>query len=57
MFKNECIYSFTWEDSRVDTRLLNIRPTDVVLAITSAGDNILSLALERPRCIHAVDLK
>ncbi|KAL9106848.1 MAG: hypothetical protein Q9227_008181 [Pyrenula ochraceoflavens] len=56
-FNNEYIYAFTWEDSRFDSRLLKIQPNDVVLAITSAGDNILSLALDRPKCIHAVDLK
>lgn len=56
-FNNEYIYAFTWEDSKVDARLLKVQPDDVILAITSAGDNILSLALEGPRRIHAVDLK
>lgn len=55
-FNNEYIYAFTWEDSRMDARLLKITGDDVVLAITSAGDNILSYALERPKRIHAVDL-
>jgi betaine lipid synthase len=55
-FKNEYIYAFTWEDSRVDDRLLKLGPEDVVLAITSAGDNILSYALSSPARIHAVDL-
>ncbi|OCK83343.1 S-adenosyl-L-methionine-dependent methyltransferase [Lepidopterella palustris CBS 459.81] len=55
-FNNTYIYAFTWEDSRVDARLLRVRPDDVILAITSAGDNILSFALEKPRRIHAVDL-
>lgn len=55
-FKNEYIYAFTWEDSRVDQRLLKLGPEDVVLAITSAGDNILSYALQSPARIHAVDL-
>ncbi|KAM0721080.1 hypothetical protein Q7P37_003366 [Cladosporium fusiforme] len=55
-FNNEYIYAFTWEDSRVDSRLLKITSDDVILAITSAGDNILSYALERPKRIHAVDL-
>lgn len=56
-FNDEYIYSFTWEDSRVDARLLKIKPDDVILALTSAGDNILSYALEGPKRIHAVDLK
>ena len=55
-FKNEYIYAFTWEDSRVDHRLLKLDSDDVVLAITSAGDNILSYALSSPARIHAVDL-
>lgn len=55
-FNNEYIYAFTWEDSRTDARLLKITGDDVILAITSAGDNILSYALERPKRIHAVDL-
>ena len=56
-FNDEYIYAFTWEDVRVDARLLKIREDDVILAITSAGDNILAYALEKPKRIHAVDLK
>ncbi|KAI1267570.1 hypothetical protein F5Y18DRAFT_306216 [Xylariaceae sp. FL1019] len=55
-FNNEYIYAFTWEDTRVDERILKLTSDDVVLAITSAGDNILSYALQRPARIHAVDL-
>ncbi|KAF4629462.1 hypothetical protein G7Y89_g8685 [Cudoniella acicularis] len=55
-FKKEYIYAFTWEDTRVDHRLLKLNSDDVVLAITSAGDNILSYALSSPAKIHAVDL-
>ncbi|KAF2738140.1 hypothetical protein EJ04DRAFT_550133 [Polyplosphaeria fusca] len=55
-FNNSYIYAFTWEDDRADARLLKVRPDDVILAITSAGDNILSFAIESPRRIHAVDL-
>ncbi|EFX05573.1 3-amino-3-carboxypropyl transferase [Grosmannia clavigera kw1407] len=55
-FNDEYIYAFTWEDTRVDERLLRLGENDVVLAITSAGDNILSYALQSPARIHAVDL-
>lgn len=55
-FKDEYIYAFTWEDARVDERLLKLGPDDVVLAITSAGDNILSYARQCPARIHAIDL-
>jgi betaine lipid synthase len=56
-FKDQYIYAFTWEDSRVDARILKVNSEDVILALTSAGCNILSFALERPKRIHAVDLK
>ncbi|KAI0151677.1 hypothetical protein GGR57DRAFT_179300 [Xylariaceae sp. FL1272] len=55
-FNNEYIYAFTWEDTRVDERILKLNSDDVVLAITSAGDNILSYALQGPARVHAVDL-
>ncbi|KAK1984609.1 hypothetical protein LZ30DRAFT_585759 [Colletotrichum cereale] len=55
-FNDEYIYAFTWEDSQVDERLLRLGSDDVVLAITSAGDNILSYALQCPARVHAVDL-
>ncbi|EGY17241.1 hypothetical protein VD0002_g8410 [Verticillium dahliae] len=55
-FNDEYIYAFTWEDTRVDERLLKLGADDVVLAITSAGDNILSYAMQSPARIHAVDL-
>ncbi|KAI1634889.1 hypothetical protein F4809DRAFT_665011 [Biscogniauxia mediterranea] len=55
-FNDEYIYAFTWEDTRVDERILKLKADDVVLAITSAGDNILSYALQEPARIHAVDL-
>lgn len=55
-FNDEYIYAFTWEDSRVDKELLNLGPDDVVLAITSAGDNILSYLMQSPARVHAIDL-
>lgn len=55
-FGDNYIYAFTWEDPAEDQRLLGIGADDVVFAITSAGDNVLAYALQRPRSIHAVDL-
>ena len=55
-FKDEYIYAFTWEDTRVDAQILDLGSDDVVLAITSAGDNTLSYALKSPAKIYAVDL-
>ena len=55
-FQNEYIYAFTWEDPKVDKDLLQFNSSDSILAIASAGDNILSYGLCKPRRIHAVDL-
>ncbi|KAF3941846.1 hypothetical protein ABW19_dt0203499 [Dactylella cylindrospora] len=55
-FGDEYIYAFTWEDIAEDLRILKINSEDEILAITSAGDNILGYVLEKPRRIHAVDL-
>lgn len=57
-FSNQFIYAFTWEDPRADQEILNLGSDDVVLAITSAGDNLLAYAaLENPpRRIHGVDM-
>lgn len=57
-FKDQYIYAFTWEDPREDHNILKFSAKDTVLAITSAGDNILSYASlpNPPKRIHAVDL-
>lgn len=57
-FKSQYIYAFTWEDPKEDARFLNLTSNDTVLAITSAGDNVLSYAAlpNAPQKIHAVDL-
>lgn len=55
-FNDEYIYAFNWEDPRVDQRILNINSDDVILTITSAGDNVLDYLQHNPRRIHAVDL-
>lgn len=59
-FGNQYIYAFTWEDPAEDIKILNLQEKDTVLAITSAGDNILAYAAmgsgKAPRRIHGVDL-
>ncbi|WVR08104.1 hypothetical protein IAU60_005150 [Kwoniella sp. DSM 27419] len=51
------IYGWTWEDPAVDVKKLNINKDDHILAITSAGDNVLHYALAAsPARIHAVDM-
>jgi len=49
------LFNACWEDPAVDHRALRIGPGDTVLAITSAGCNVLDYALAGPRAIHAVD--
>lgn len=45
----------TWEDPAVDVKKLDINKDDHILAITSAGDNVLHYALTaKPARIHAV---
>ncbi|KAL8647690.1 MAG: hypothetical protein Q9210_005406 [Variospora velana] len=56
-FDHDYLYAFTWEDPRVDQRLLQISDSDTILCLTSAGDNLLEyLITANPRRIHAVDL-
>lgn len=58
-FASEYIYAFNWEDPAVDLNILKLQPSDVLVTITSAGDNILdylshsSAPLKR---VHAIDL-
>jgi S-adenosylmethionine-diacylglycerol 3-amino-3-carboxypropyl transferase len=49
------VYNACWEDPAVDRQALQLRPSDTVLAITSAGCNVLDYALQGPARIHAVD--
>jgi S-adenosylmethionine-diacylglycerol 3-amino-3-carboxypropyl transferase len=50
------VYNTTWEDPRIDRALLGIDSASEVVAITSAGCNILDMLLDGPRSIHAVDV-
>src|SRR5579885_1036152 len=49
-------YSMVWEDPATLSAALEIRQSDVVVCIGSAGCNVLSLALENPRAVIALDL-
>ncbi|KAJ6457067.1 hypothetical protein C8R47DRAFT_995934, partial [Mycena vitilis] len=51
------IYAFTWEDPEEDMRHLELTSDDSVLAIASAGDNVLHYAISAgPKRIHCVDM-
>lgn len=53
---NRLVYNATWEDPRIDRELLRLSWDSEVVAITSAGCNILDMLLDGPRAIHAVDV-
>lgn len=49
------VYNTCWEDPAVDRAALSLSGSDTLLAITSAGCNVLDYALLAPRRIYAVD--
>ncbi|KAJ1718790.1 hypothetical protein LPJ61_006471, partial [Coemansia biformis] len=51
------IYGFTWEDPETDIGVLDLQRGDSILAITSAGDNVLAYAAHTEGlAIHCVDM-
>jgi S-adenosylmethionine-diacylglycerol 3-amino-3-carboxypropyl transferase len=52
----EVRYSQVWEDHAVLGRALDVKPGDDVLSIASAGCNVLSLLLQEPRSVVALDV-
>ena len=54
--ENRLIYNACWEDPRLDRELLGLSPDSTVVAITSAGCNVLDYLLDGPAAIHAVDV-
>lgn len=56
LHQNHLVYSTCWEDPHLDRLALNLTPEGTLLAITSAGCNVLEYALDRPRHIYAVDM-
>jgi S-adenosylmethionine-diacylglycerol 3-amino-3-carboxypropyl transferase len=53
---NRLVYNATWEDPRIDRALLGIGRDSELVAITSAGCNILDMLIDGPARIHAVDI-
>ena len=53
---NRLIYNACWEDPRIDRELLGLGPESTVVAITSAGCNVLDYLLDGPAAIQAVDV-
>ncbi len=50
------LFGMSWEDPASDRRALQIRPGETIMAITSGGCNTLSLLLENPQRIYAIDI-
>ena len=55
IYSRTLVYNACWEDPAVDRQVLGITENDTVLAITSAGCNVLDYALLKPKHIFAVD--
>ena len=56
MFPPTFLYNMSWEDPRPDEEVLQINDTDVVLTLTSGGDNTLDLAIQGAASVHSVDM-
>ena len=55
LYSRSLVYNTCWEDPAVDRRALELRPSDRLLVITSAGCNALDYALAGISRVHAVD--
>jgi S-adenosylmethionine-diacylglycerol 3-amino-3-carboxypropyl transferase len=55
LYSRSLVYNACWEDPAVDRKALELRPSDRLLMITSAGCNALDYALTGVGRIHAVD--
>ena len=56
MHRHRLLYNCCWEDPRIDRQLFQIQPGSRVLAITSAGCNVLDYLLDDPAEVVAVDV-
>ncbi len=53
---NNLVYNCCWEDPRLDRIALELKPTDNVMVITSAGCNSLDYVLGGANHVYAVDM-
>ena len=56
VFGSRLVFNQVWEDPEVDRQALAVTQNDTVLAIASAGDNALNLALAGAQKVYAIDL-
>ncbi|KAL6075760.1 S-adenosylmethionine--diacylglycerol 3-amino-3-carboxypropyl transferase [Balamuthia mandrillaris] len=54
-YSNQVLFNTAWEDPRIDSVALELTDKDNVLIITSAGCNVLSIALEGCNHVYAID--
>jgi S-adenosylmethionine-diacylglycerol 3-amino-3-carboxypropyl transferase len=54
-YLNKIVFNCAWEDPRLDLEALNLSQDDNILIITTAGCNVLSLALNEPNHIYSID--
>lgn len=50
------IYPIIWEDSTIDDIIMNINENDVIITITSGGDNVLDALIHSPKKIYSIDM-
>lgn len=50
------IYNASWEDPRIDRKLLELDDSSKVVVLTSAGCNVLDYLLDSPTEINAIDV-
>jgi len=55
IYSRNLVYNACWEDPAIDRLALALGADDTLLAISSAGCNVLDYALLGPKHIHAVD--
>ena len=55
IYSRNLVYNACWEDPAIDRKALALGRDDTLLAISSAGCNVLDYALLEPRQIFAVD--
>ena len=48
-------YSQVWEDTETLLQALDIQEEDNILSIASAGENVLSMLIKKPKKIYAID--
>ena len=53
---NNLVYNTCWEDPRLDRIALELKPTDNIMVITSAGCNSLDYLLGGANHVYAVDM-